>query len=134
MIGPAVNQLYDDEPDINTIEDFEHELVTVITMRERKLLMETRADAFVALPGGFGRRPPRSRSLRRRAAGDMLPPRCVLGGERSGHRGNPKFEIRSTKQFLMTGIINPKKYDLEERTEKKLPWRSGNLSRHFTKI
>jgi uncharacterized protein (TIGR00730 family) len=30
------------------------ELVTVITMRERKLLMETRADAFLALPGGWG--------------------------------------------------------------------------------
>lgn len=30
------------------------ELVTVITMRERKLMMETRADAFVALPGGWG--------------------------------------------------------------------------------
>jgi hypothetical protein len=30
------------------------ELVTVITMRERKLLMETRAEAFVALPGGWG--------------------------------------------------------------------------------
>ena len=30
------------------------ELVTVMTMRERKLLMETRADAFVSLPGGFG--------------------------------------------------------------------------------
>lgn len=30
------------------------ELVTVVTMRERKLLMETRADAFVCLPGGFG--------------------------------------------------------------------------------
>ena len=30
------------------------ELITVVTMRERKLLMETRADAFVALPGGFG--------------------------------------------------------------------------------
>jgi uncharacterized protein (TIGR00730 family) len=30
------------------------ELVTVITMRERKLLMETRADAFAALPGGWG--------------------------------------------------------------------------------
>ncbi|MEO6005996.1 MAG: TIGR00730 family Rossman fold protein [Opitutus sp.] len=30
------------------------ELVTVVTMRERKLLMETRADAFVSLPGGFG--------------------------------------------------------------------------------
>ena len=30
------------------------ELVTVVTMRERKLLMETRAEAFVALPGGFG--------------------------------------------------------------------------------
>jgi uncharacterized protein (TIGR00730 family) len=30
------------------------ELVTVITMRERKMLMETRADAFVALPGGWG--------------------------------------------------------------------------------
>jgi uncharacterized protein (TIGR00730 family) len=30
------------------------ELITVVTMRERKLLMETRADAFVTLPGGFG--------------------------------------------------------------------------------
>ncbi|MEY4939937.1 MAG: family protein YvdD [Verrucomicrobiota bacterium] len=30
------------------------ELVTVITMRERKLLMEARADAFLALPGGWG--------------------------------------------------------------------------------
>lgn len=30
------------------------ELVTVITMRERKLLMETRAHAFVTLPGGWG--------------------------------------------------------------------------------
>lgn len=30
------------------------ELVTVVTMRERKLLMENRAEAFVALPGGFG--------------------------------------------------------------------------------
>jgi hypothetical protein len=30
------------------------ELHTVITMRERKLLMETRADAFVTLPGGWG--------------------------------------------------------------------------------
>lgn len=30
------------------------ELLTVITMRERKLMMETRADAFVTLPGGFG--------------------------------------------------------------------------------
>jgi uncharacterized protein (TIGR00730 family) len=30
------------------------ELVTVITLRERKLLMESRADAFLALPGGWG--------------------------------------------------------------------------------
>jgi len=30
------------------------ELITVVTMRERKLLMEARADAFVALPGGWG--------------------------------------------------------------------------------
>lgn len=30
------------------------ELISVVTMRERKLLMETRADAFVALPGGYG--------------------------------------------------------------------------------
>jgi len=30
------------------------ELVSVITMRERKMLMETRADAFLALPGGWG--------------------------------------------------------------------------------
>jgi uncharacterized protein (TIGR00730 family) len=30
------------------------ELITVVTMRERKLLMESRADAFIALPGGWG--------------------------------------------------------------------------------
>jgi uncharacterized protein (TIGR00730 family) len=30
------------------------ELVTVVTMRERKLLMESRADAFLTLPGGWG--------------------------------------------------------------------------------
>jgi len=30
------------------------ELITVLTMRERKMLMETRSDAFVALPGGWG--------------------------------------------------------------------------------
>jgi uncharacterized protein (TIGR00730 family) len=30
------------------------ELLTVVSMRERKLLMESRADAFVALPGGWG--------------------------------------------------------------------------------
>lgn len=30
------------------------ELISVVTLRERKLLMEARADAFVALPGGFG--------------------------------------------------------------------------------
>jgi uncharacterized protein (TIGR00730 family) len=34
--------------------DAADELVTVVTMRERKLLMEARADAFVTLPGGFG--------------------------------------------------------------------------------
>jgi uncharacterized protein (TIGR00730 family) len=30
------------------------EMHTVVTMRERKLLMETHADAFLALPGGWG--------------------------------------------------------------------------------
>ncbi|MFT3869769.1 MAG: TIGR00730 family Rossman fold protein [Nibricoccus sp.] len=30
------------------------EMHTVVTMRERKLLMETKADAFVTLPGGWG--------------------------------------------------------------------------------
>jgi uncharacterized protein (TIGR00730 family) len=30
------------------------EIVTVVTMRERKMLMEERADAFVTLPGGWG--------------------------------------------------------------------------------
>ena len=30
------------------------ELISVITMRERKMIMETRADAFLALPGGWG--------------------------------------------------------------------------------
>ncbi|HWA11329.1 MAG TPA: TIGR00730 family Rossman fold protein [Opitutaceae bacterium] len=34
--------------------DAADELVTVITLRERKMLMETRADAFVTLPGGWG--------------------------------------------------------------------------------
>ena len=34
--------------------DAADELVSVVTLRERKLLMETRADAFVTLPGGFG--------------------------------------------------------------------------------
>jgi uncharacterized protein (TIGR00730 family) len=30
------------------------EMHSVVTMRERKLMMETRADAFVTLPGGWG--------------------------------------------------------------------------------
>jgi uncharacterized protein (TIGR00730 family) len=30
------------------------EMHSVVTMRERKLMMETRADAFLALPGGWG--------------------------------------------------------------------------------
>ncbi|MBI2496897.1 MAG: TIGR00730 family Rossman fold protein [Opitutae bacterium] len=30
------------------------ELISVLTMRERKTIMETRADAFLALPGGWG--------------------------------------------------------------------------------
>jgi uncharacterized protein (TIGR00730 family) len=30
------------------------ELISVLTMRERKMVMETRADAFLALPGGWG--------------------------------------------------------------------------------
>lgn len=30
------------------------ELISVLTMRERKMTMETRADAFLALPGGWG--------------------------------------------------------------------------------
>ncbi len=30
------------------------ELISVLTIRERKMLMERRADAFVALPGGWG--------------------------------------------------------------------------------
>ncbi len=30
------------------------ELISVLTMRERKMIMETRADAFLALPGGWG--------------------------------------------------------------------------------
>jgi cytokinin riboside 5'-monophosphate phosphoribohydrolase len=34
--------------------DAADELVTVVTLRERKLLMEARADAFVTLPGGWG--------------------------------------------------------------------------------
>jgi hypothetical protein len=31
-----------------------HELLTTVDLRERKGIMETRADAFIVLPGGFG--------------------------------------------------------------------------------
>jgi cytokinin riboside 5'-monophosphate phosphoribohydrolase len=31
-----------------------HELIKCITMRERKMIMEQRAEAFIALPGGWG--------------------------------------------------------------------------------
>src|SRR5687768_6711291 len=31
-----------------------HELIVTATMRERKALLERRADAFIALPGGLG--------------------------------------------------------------------------------
>ncbi len=31
-----------------------HELIVVNTMHERKATMETRSDAFIAMPGGFG--------------------------------------------------------------------------------
>jgi uncharacterized protein (TIGR00730 family) len=50
-------QWTESRPDVDAFElafDEADELITVITMRERKLLMETRADAFVTLPGGFG--------------------------------------------------------------------------------
>jgi uncharacterized protein (TIGR00730 family) len=50
-------QWTESRPDVDVLElafDEADELITVITMRERKLLMETRADAFVTLPGGFG--------------------------------------------------------------------------------
>jgi len=30
------------------------EIISVLTMRERKMIMETRADAYLALPGGWG--------------------------------------------------------------------------------
>lgn len=33
---------------------FDHEQIITPTMRERKFLMRKRADAFIALPGGFG--------------------------------------------------------------------------------
>jgi uncharacterized protein (TIGR00730 family) len=45
-------------PDFMKVRELEFteadELISVLTMRERKMLMETRADAFLALPGGWG--------------------------------------------------------------------------------
>lgn len=38
----------------NVVHEKCHELIVTKTMRERKKLMEERADAFIALPGGFG--------------------------------------------------------------------------------
>ena len=53
------------------------ELVTVVTMRERKLLMEARADAFVALPGGFGTLEENMEILTLRQLDDVKKP-CVF--------------------------------------------------------
>lgn len=45
-------------PDFMKVRELDYEqadeMITVATMRERKRLMEARADAFVALPGGWG--------------------------------------------------------------------------------
>lgn len=38
----------------NVVHDIDDELVITTGMRERKALMDERADAFVGLPGGFG--------------------------------------------------------------------------------
>lgn len=38
----------------NVVHEKCHELIVTKTMRERKKLMEERADAFIAMPGGFG--------------------------------------------------------------------------------
>lgn len=38
----------------NIVHEKCHELIVTKTMRDRKMQMEERADAFIALPGGFG--------------------------------------------------------------------------------
>ncbi len=52
--GPVIGVIPDFMKAKELAYDEADEMVTVVTLRERKLLMETRAEAFLALPGGFG--------------------------------------------------------------------------------
>ena len=38
----------------NVVHDIDDELIITVGMRERKALMDERANAFIGLPGGFG--------------------------------------------------------------------------------
>src|SRR5688572_11147387 len=83
------------------------ELVTVITMRERKLLMETRADAFVALPGGWGTLEEILEILTLRQL-DVVKKPCVLFNQDGFY--NPLLEL--FQRMLTDRFFKPSNMDL----------------------
>jgi cytokinin riboside 5'-monophosphate phosphoribohydrolase len=83
------------------------ELVTVITMRERKLLMETRADAFVALPGGWGTLEEILEILTLRQL-DVVKKPCVLFNQEGFY--NPLLEL--FQRMLADRFFKPSNMDL----------------------
>lgn len=83
------------------------ELISVITMRERKLLMETRADAFVALPGGFGTLEEIMEILTLRQL-DVVRKPCVLFNQDGFY--NPLIEL--FRRMLEEKFFKPSTMDL----------------------
>jgi hypothetical protein len=83
------------------------ELVTVVTMRERKLLMETRADAFLALPGGFGTLEEIMEILTLRQL-DVVKKPCVLFNQEGFY--NPLLALFDT--MLREKFFKPSNLDL----------------------
>lgn len=83
------------------------ELVTVITMRERKLLMETRANAFVALPGGWGTLEEIMEILTLRQL-DVVRKPCVFLNQ----EGFYDELIRLFERMLTDGFFKPSNMDL----------------------
>ncbi len=83
------------------------ELVTVATMRERKKLMEERASAFVALPGGLGTLEEFSEIVTLRYLNRLNRP-VVLGNQDGFYDDQLKFFARVASD----GFMSPDVHDL----------------------
>lgn len=80
------------------------ELVTVRTLRERKQMMEERADAFVALPGGIGTLEEFVEVMTLRYL-NLLPKPIVLVNQAGYYDDLLRFFVRMTKeQFKSRGL------------------------------